>query len=114
MIQGANFERAERTLRLSRTGPSFHIVPQTKTENICILQVKFLPLRDAIFTQFFSLTPFLQQDLTVEEKAFQGLQNSPYSTSWAEDTVPPVPHTFQGMAVLETEMHSSRGKHITV
>lgn len=114
MIQGANLECAERNSRLFRTDPSFQVIPQTKTENICNLQVKFLPLRNTFFTQFSSLAPFLHQDFTVEQKVFQGIQKYPYSSSQAEETVAPVPHTFQRMALLETEMHSSRRKHITV
>lgn len=72
MIQGTNLECAERNIRLCRTGPSFQVIPRTKTQNIYILQVKFLPLRDAFFTQFFSLTLFPHQNFTVEQKAFQG------------------------------------------
>lgn len=49
MIQGANPECAERNSRLFRTDPSFQVIPQTKTENICNLQVKFLPLRNTFF-----------------------------------------------------------------
>lgn len=49
MIQGANLKCVANTPGYPGTGPSFQVIPQSKTDSILILQVKFRPLPEMFF-----------------------------------------------------------------